>query len=133
MASPDDPGARSRALLPWIAALLLGLAALGLVFEQAISILSRWESWFHDTRPTITSAGPTMVQLERLQYLVSTRVNVADVLVGESRWLEGSWIIQGDALIGVDMSRAEIMGRDEKSRTAVIVLPRPTVISARVN
>ena len=50
-----------------------------------------------------------MVQLERLQYLVSTRVHVADVLVGESRWLEGSWIIQGDALLGVDMSQ----GRDQ--------------------
>ena len=108
MASPDDPGPRSRALLPWIAALLLGLAALGLVFLQAISILGRWDFGIRDTRPTITSTGPTMVQLERLQYLVSTRVNVADVLVGESRWLEGSWIIQGDALIGVDMSE----GRD---------------------
>ena len=60
-----------------------------------------------------------MVQLERLQYLVSTRVHVADVLVGESRWLEGSWIIQGDALLGVDMSKAEIKDRDEKARTAV--------------
>ena len=59
-----------------------------------------------------------MVQLERLQYFVSTRVHVADVLVGESRWLEGSWIIQGDALIGVDMSKAEIKDRDEKARTA---------------
>src|SRR4051812_15292381 len=133
MASPDDPGPRSRPLLPWIAALLLGLAALGLVPLQAVSILGRWDFGIRDTRPTITSTGPTMVQLERLRYLVSTRVNVADVLVGESRWLEGSWIIQGDALIGVDMSKAEIKDRDEKSRTAVIVLPRPTVISARVN
>src|SRR4051794_11835179 len=133
MARSGDPGPRSRGLLPWIVATLLGLSALVLVFLQAISILGRWESWFHDTRPAITSTGPTMVQLERLRYLVSTRVNVADVLVGESRWLEGSWIIQGDALIGVDMSKAEIKGRDEKSRTAVIVLPRPTVISARVN
>ena len=61
------------------------------------------------------STGPTVVQLERLQYLVSTRVHVADVLVGESRWLEGSWIIQGDALIGVDMSKAEVVDRDEKA------------------
>ena len=46
---------------------------------------------------------------------------------------QGSWIIQGDALIGVDMSKAEIKDRDEKARTAVIVLPQPAVISARVN
>ena len=86
-----------------------------------------------ETPPTFRSPGPTVVQLERLQQLVSTRVHVADVLVGESRWLEGSWIIQGDALLAVDMSRAEIKERDEKARTAAIVLPRPAVLSARVN
>ena len=42
-------------------------------------------------------------------------MNVADVLVGESRWLEGSWIIQGDALIGVDMSKGEIRDKDDKA------------------
>jgi hypothetical protein len=60
-------------------------------------------------------------------------VHVADVLVGESRWLEGSWIIAGDALLAVDMSKAEVTDRDEKARTATIVLPRPAVLSARVN
>ena len=124
---------RSRALLPWLVALLLGLSGLGLVFWQAVSLLGKWDFGIRDTRPTLASTGPTMVQLERLRYLVSTRVHVADVLVGESRWLEGSWIIQGDALIGVDMSKAEIRDKDEKARTAVIVLPRPAVISARVN
>ena len=74
-----------------------------------------------------------LVQLERLKYLVSTRVHVADVLVGESRWLEGSWIIQGDALLAVDMAKAEIKERDERAKTAVIVLPQPVVLSARVN
>ena len=74
-----------------------------------------------------------MVHLERLQQLVSTRVHVADVLVGESRWLEGPWIIQGDALLALDMSKAEVKDRDEKARTAAIVLRRPAVLSTRVN
>jgi hypothetical protein len=73
------------------------------------------------------------MQLERLQYVVSSRVHVADVLVGESRWLEGSWIVTGDALLAVDMSKAEIKERDEKARTAAIILPHPAVLSARVN
>ena len=129
----DDPRPRGRTVLPWLVASLFILATLGLVVALAILLLRRWDFGIGDTRPTLTSTGPTMVQLERLQYLVSTRVHVADVLVGESRWLQGSWIIQGDALIGVDMSRAEIKGRDEKARTAVIVLPQPAVISPRVN
>jgi len=133
MAIPDDPRPRGRTVLPWLVACLFALATLGLVVAQAILLLSRWDFGIRETRPTFTSTGPTMVQLERLQYLVSTRVHVADVLVGESRWLQGSWIIQGDALIAVDMSKAEIKGRDDKARGAVIVLPQPSAISARVN
>ena len=120
-------------VLPWLVACLLVLAALGFVVAQANLLLSRLDLGIRDTRPTFSSSGPTLVQLERLQYLVSTRVHVADVLVGESRWLEGSWIIQGDALLAVDMSKAEIRDRNEQAKTAVIVLPQPTVLSGRVN
>ncbi len=133
MAIPDDPRPRGRTVLPWLVACLFALATLGLVVAQAILLLSRWDFGIRETRPTFTSTGPTIVQLERLQYLVSTRVHVADVLVGESRWLESSWIIQGDALLAVDMSKAEIKDRNEQARTALIVLPQPAVLSARVN
>ena len=104
----------------------------GLSF-QANWLLSKWDFRIGDTAPSFSSSGPTIVQLERLQYLVSTRVHVADVLVGESRWLEGSWIIQGDALLAVDMAKAEIKDRNEQAKTAVIVLPQPAVLSGRVN
>src|SRR5271157_438437 len=133
MATPDDPRPRGGTVLPWLVACLLVLAALGFVVAQANLLVSRLDLGIRDTRPTFSSSGPTLVQLERLQYLVSTRVHVADVLVGESRWLEGSWIIQGDALLAVDMSKAEIRDRDEKAKTAVVVLPQPAVLSGRVN
>jgi len=133
MAIPDDPRPRGRTVLPCLVACLFALATLGLVVAQAILLLSRWDFGIRETRPTFTSTGPAIVQLERLQYLVSTRVHVADVLVGESRWLESSWIIQGDALLAVDMSKAEIKDRNEQARTAVVVLPQPAVLSARVN
>ena len=112
---------------------LLVLGALSLVVFQAIRLLSKWDFGIAETPPSFSSSGPTIVQLERLQYLVSTRVHVADVLVGESRWLEGSWIIQGDALLAVDMAKAEIKDRNEQAKTAVIVLPQPAVLSGRVN
>jgi len=133
MATPDDPRPRGGTVLPWLVACLLVLAALGFVVAQANLLLSRLDLGIRDTRPTFSSSGPTLVQLERLQYLVSTRVHVADVLVGESRWLEGSWIILGDSLLAVDMAKAEIKDRNEQARTALIVLPQPAVISPRVN
>jgi hypothetical protein len=128
-----DPRLDRPRAWPWLVAAVLFSLGVGLQSLQVTSLLRSIELGIRDTPPAIASAGPTVVQLERLQYLVSSRVHVADVLVGESRWLEGSWINQGDALIGVDMARAEVVDRDERARTATIVLARPGVLSARVD
>ena len=122
-----------RCLIALLLPALIALTALAILVAQAVALLRGWDPGVRETPPTFSSPGPTVVQLERLQQLVSSRVHVADILVGESRWLEGSWIIQGDALLAVDMSKAEIKDRDEKARTAAIVLPHPAVLSARVN
>jgi hypothetical protein len=132
MAMPAEPRGW-RCLIASLLPALIALTALAILVAQAVALLRGWDLGVLETPPTFRSSGPTVVQLERLQQLVSTRVHVADVLVGESRWLEGSWIIQGDALLAVDMSKAEIKDRDEKARTAAIVLPHPAVLSARVN
>ena len=122
-----------RCLIALLLPALIALTALAILVAQAVALLRGWDPGVRETPPTFSSPGPTVVQLERLRQLVSTRVHVADVLVGESRWLEGSWIIQGDALLAVDMSKAEVKDRDEKARTATIILPHPAVLSARVN
>jgi hypothetical protein len=122
-----------RCLIALLLAGLIALTALAILVAQAVALLRVWDLGIRETPPTFSAPGPTIVQLERLQQLVSTRVHVADILVGESRWLEGSWIIQGDALLAVDMSKAEVKDRDEKARIATIILPHPAVLSARVN
>jgi hypothetical protein len=132
MAMPAEPRG-GRCLIALLLPALIALTALAILVAQAVTLMRNWDPGVRETPPTFRSPGPTVVQLERLQQLVSTRVHVADVLVGESRWLEGSWIIQGDALLAVDMSKAEIKDRDEKVRTAAIILPQPAVLSARVN
>ena len=86
-----------------------------------------------ETAPKVASLGPTVVQLKKLQHLVSSHIHVSDIMVGESRWLEGSWIVQGDALLGVDMSSAEIVSKDEQSKLAVISMSSPKVMSPRVD
>jgi Protein of unknown function (DUF4230) len=122
-----------RCLIALLLPTLIALTVLAILVVHAVALIRSWDPGVRETPPTFSSPGPTVVQLERLQQLVSTRVHVTDILVGESRWLEGSWIIQGDALLAVDMSKAEIKDKDEKARTAAIVLPRPAVLSARVN
>jgi hypothetical protein len=122
-----------RCLIALLLPALIALTALAILVAHSVTLLRGWDPGVRETPPTFSSPGPTVVQLERLQQLVSTRVHVTDILVGESRWLEGCWIIQGDALLAVDMSKAEVTDKDEKARTAVIVLPHPAVLSPRVN
>ena len=132
MAMPAEPRG-GRCLIALLLPALIALTALAILVAQAITRMRDWDPGVRETPPTFSSSGPTVVQLERLQQLVSTRVHVSDILVGESRWLAGSWIVQGDALLAVDMSKAEVKDRDEKARTATIILPHPAVLSARVN
>ena len=81
----------------------------------------------------VHSQGPTVERLERLAQLVTMRVYVADVLTAESQGYRGAWLIRGDALIGVDLSRAQITEKDKQTRQATVLLPPPRVLLSRVD
>ena len=103
---------------------------LAIVIVWLTTTLSYWAA----QRPTtVTSQGPTVERLERLAHLVTARVYVADVLVGEGEGCRGAWLIKGDALLGVDMRRAQITDKDEDAKQATIRLPLPTILQPRVD
>ena len=81
----------------------------------------------------VTSQGPTIERLERLSQLVTSRVYVADVLIGEGEGCRGAWLIRGDSLIAVNLSKATITEKDEASKRATIRLPQPEVLQARLD
>ena len=85
------------------------------------------------TPPRVHSMAPTVIQLERLGELTTTRIHVTDVLWAESESHRGSWLICGDALLSCDVSKASILNVDQLAHTATIRLPPLRVISARVN
>ena len=86
-----------------------------------------------DRPPIITSQGPTVEKLEKLSQLVTTRVQIADVLVGEGQGCRGSWLIKGDALLAVNMAQAKVTDKHEDAKQATIILPEPQVLQPRVN
>lgn len=102
---------------------LIGLLLVG--FQAARSLIA----------PAVTawSSGPTIERLESLSELVCLRVHVSDVLVGENDNYRGSWLIKGDAVLGIDLRRAMIVECDKATRRARIRLPPPAVISPRVD
>jgi len=81
----------------------------------------------------VTSQGPTIERLERLSQLVTSRVYVADVLIGEGEGCRGAWLIRGDALIATSLNKAVIVETDESAKRATIRLPQPGVLQARVD
>ncbi len=82
-------------------------------------------------------AALTLEQVQELSELVTTRVQVADVQETAIRGYLGGrrvlLVVRGDLLIGVDLSRARFEAMDPQGRTAVLVLPQPRVISARLD
>ena len=82
---------------------------------------------------SLWSVGPTIEHLEQMDELVTTKVYVSDVMVAENADFRGMWLIKGDALLGVEMGKAEIKSKNQDDRTAVIALPQPTIISPRVD
>lgn len=85
--------------------------------------------------PTVVvhSQGPTVERLQRLSHLVTTRVYIVDVLIGEGEGCRGAWLIKGDALVAVDLGRAQITEKNESTKEALIVLPWPEVLQPRVD
>jgi hypothetical protein len=88
-----------------------------------------------ETRPPIVihSEGPTVEKLERLSQLVTTRVQIADILLAEGNGCRGSWLIKGDSLLSIDLSQAKITDKHEDTRQATIILPEPQVLQPRVD
>ena len=100
---------------------------------SSIFVLPRLLSPAMPAPVVVHSQGPTVERLERLSHLVTTRVYVADVLVGEGDGCRGAWLIKGDALVGVNLGRARIAEKDEATKQAMIVLPSPEVLQPRVD
>ena len=112
-----------------------------LVMVAALAVLSLpGRMWPPTPMPTpqpqpvvVRSQGPTIERLEQLSHLVATRVLVADVLVGEGNGCKGAWLVRGDALIAVDLSKASVVEKNETAKRAAIRLPLPEVLQARVD
>jgi len=107
------------------------LVAASLTAAMCLFVFRRFDR--SPTPARVQYQGPTIERLEQLRHLATTRVYVADVLVGEGDGHRGAWLIRGDALIGVDLGRASIFDKDEVARHAVIRLPTPEVLQSRVD
>jgi hypothetical protein len=95
-----------------LAVVLGGLAVAGM-FITTIALYPPHER----NITTVVSTGPTVERLERLSHLATMRVLVAGVLIGDGDGFRGSWLVKGDGLLGVNLSRASIVEKDGRTMT----------------
>jgi len=76
-------------------------------------------------------------QIQQMATLATSRIEVADVhttvLTGATGSLRMVVLVRGEALVGVDLSEARLETIDAAGRCAVLVLPPPEVLSARID
>jgi hypothetical protein len=76
---------------------------------------------------------PPIVSIREMGVLVSTGVELQTQLVGESREYRGVWHIQGNAMFGVDLTKAVYVLVDQEKRQAVLRLPLPLLTMWKIN
>lgn len=90
----------------------------------------------HSPATGITSA-PTIDALKPLVALMTHRVVVVDALTvtiaGYTGDLRAAVVVRGDAMLTVDLTQAHLEEVNHDARTAVLILPKPHVVSARVD
>jgi len=76
---------------------------------------------------------PPISRIQAMSDLATLRVQVADTIVGENEHWEVRWMLHGEAVLGVDLSKATYASVDEESRKATLYLPASHVISSKVD
>ena len=76
---------------------------------------------------------PAISQIQMLSDLATLKVQLSDSMKGENNRWDVQWLLHGEAILGVDLSKAAYVSVDESSRTATILLPEPHLVSSKVD
>ena len=79
------------------------------------------------------SIGPTVKDLEKLGDITVLKLTVSDVMEGNKYGYKGAWLVKGDVLYSVDMTKATVVSRSDGDREATIMLPLPKAVQPRVD
>jgi hypothetical protein len=124
---PAEAQLRRRRRNSWIAGVIMLVLVIGIT-----RLLTR-----HTPVLVSSSSGPTIQQIQGLSNLVTAKVTIADArettLSGYLGDVKALLVVRGDALLGPDLSQARIISCDDARKVMVIELPRPRLISSRLD
>ncbi len=107
------------------------------VLAIAIAIvLVPWILWAFALKPLLLGQSgpplPPILRIRNMSDLATTRVQIADFIEGENNNYKVKWALYREAVLGVDLSKANYVDINKGERTA-IELPIPHVISSKVD
>ena len=81
----------------------------------------------------ITSSGPRIEDVRKIAKLAVLRVQVANVIEGQTAGARAAVLVKGDADIAVDLDQVEIVSCDEQAKSATLLIPPPHPDRPRVD
>lgn len=106
-----------------------------LVICSAALVLGLW--WLGVRLPGASAAPllppPSIVQIQSLSDLATTRVHISDYIELENNHYVGRWALHGEVVLGVNLAEIRYIKADEKARQATVHLPQPHLISSKVD
>jgi hypothetical protein len=90
-------------------------------------------NWITSDSKVIVDSTPTVERVTEVGNLCVLKIHMSDMLTAKSSSLKASWMIAGDALISVDLTKVRIDQADQVAKTLVLEMPALKVLSPRVN
>lgn len=95
-----------------------------------------WGAFYAGQRlspPRIHSQGPRIEEVRRIAKLAVLRVQVADVIEGNTAGATAAVLVKGDADIAVDLDQIQIAAQDDQKRTITLIVPTPRPDRPRID
>lgn len=80
-----------------------------------------------------TVLPPAIAQIRTMSKLATLNVHITDSIEGESPDWKIRWMVHGESVVGVDLSKASYVLVDAGKHEALLSLPDPHLISSRID
>ncbi|QDS88783.1 hypothetical protein EC9_29780 [Rosistilla ulvae] len=90
-------------------------------------------NWNSSDSKVVVDSTPTIERITEIGDLCVLKIHTSDMLTAKSNSLKASWMITGDALISLDLTKVRLDQADQVAKALVLEMPALKVLSPRVN
>ena len=81
----------------------------------------------------VSKPVPAIAQIQMLSDLATLKVHLSDSMKGENNRYEVQWLLHGEGVLGVDLSKATYLTVDQSNCSAQILLPEPHLVASKID